>query len=116
MAIGRGIFFLFSVIALPSFVEVTPDVLTGESTQQGEGDEPPAVPHFYPQIDDDRNGDVDVEIPRYGEFLEILPQVAERYVNGNGQKDDSYDRQDVASSFHFRIVGSYGIFVNALVA
>lgn len=112
MAMGRGIFFLVSAISLSQPVDAPPDELAGKSSQQCEGDEPPAVFPHYPEVDNDRNGDVDIEIPREGEFPAILPQVTERQVDGDGNKYEPDEGQNVARSFHSRIVGFYGVFVN----
>jgi hypothetical protein len=102
-----------SAIALASLVEPAADILAGKGPQQGEGDEPPAEAPLDPEIDDDRDGDVDVKIPRQREFPAILPQVAERYVEGDRNKDESDKREKITLCVHSRIVGFYGVFVNA---
>src|ERR1035437_6934444 len=112
MAMGRGIFFLVLAISVSPLVDAPSDELTGKCPQQGEGDEPPAEPLHNPEVDNNRNGNVDIEIPREGEFPALLPQVSERQVDDNSQKYESDNGQDVARSFHFSIVGFYRNFVN----
>jgi hypothetical protein len=77
-----------SAISFSQLVDESAEVLTGKSPEQGEGDEPPAVSALYPQVDDDRNGNVDIEIPGKRKFSAILPQVTEGDVNGYCKKDE----------------------------
>jgi hypothetical protein len=58
---------------------------------------------------------MDIKIPGERKLPAVLPQVAERQVYGNGEDYESDDGQNVARSFHSRIVGFYRIFVNAHV-
>jgi hypothetical protein len=71
-------------------VEEPSDNLADYRSSQGEGDEFPAEAGFDAEIDDEGDGDVDVEIPAEGEFFIALPQVAERYVNGQGEQNEAY--------------------------
>src|SRR6266567_3486800 len=85
---GRFIRPLFSATFAPFFVEPSADQLARKGRAEGQGDEHPAEARLDPEIDDERDGDMDVEVPAEGELPVILPQVTERHVDREGDKDE----------------------------
>ena len=62
-------------------------VLACNGRAEGERDEHPAEARLDPEIDDERDGDMDVEVPAEGELPVILPQVTERPVDREGEEN-----------------------------